>query len=261
MKLDLYQVDAFTDKVFSGNPAAVVPLTKWIDERTLQQIANENNLSETAFFVGSNGQYHIRWFTPLSEVDLCGHATLATAHVLIQHLGEQAQKIDFNCRRGLLQVTKRNGLLQMDFPADHCEDFAGDRNMIEDALKTKVFDCLQGSDDIVAVLHDESAVAGLQPDQQKIKEIGGRGLLATAPGDEVDFVSRCFFPAYGIDEDPVTGSAHTLLTPYWASRLDKPVLSALQISTRGGSLACEDKGNRVLISGNAATYLIGRIEV
>ncbi len=262
MHLPIFQVDAFSQDVFGGNPAAVVPLDNWIDEHIMQQIASENNLSETAFFTGNNGNYHIRWFTPLAEVDLCGHATLATAHIIYNHLHYDVDKrLTFESRSGPLQVAKVDGELQMSFPVDQPRDAGEWRNDIEKIIGSGLIGSFLGKDDFVAVVVDEDHVKKFKPDLQAIKQLPQRGLIVTARGQSVDFVSRCFFPRYGIDEDPVTGSAHTILTPLWAKKLGKTDLKARQVSQRGGRLSCQLNGDRVLISGHAVTFMEGKISI
>ncbi len=262
MNLDLYQVDAFADRVFAGNPAAVVPLDQWLPDETMQQIAEENNLSETAFFVGGGAHYHIRWFTPTHEVDLCGHATLATAHVIQHHLKLAQAQLSFKSRRGMLQVRCLGGSrYELDFPADPPKPHPALQEQMANALEARVQDALLATDDCVAVVASEAIVRRITPDFRIIEQLGTRGLLVTAPGDDSDFVSRCFFPSFGINEDPVTGSAHTVLTPYWAQRLGQDHLSARQLSRRGGALQCEWMQDRVKIAGDAITYLTGTIHL
>jgi len=259
MKNPIYQVDAFTTKQFGGNPAAVCPLAKWLDNETMQKIAAENNLSETAFFAEEGNGYRICWFTPLAEVDLCGHATLASAHVLFNHLGFSGDTITFESNSGPLIVRKQDDLLVLDFPADQLQ--AVDLSQtLEEAFNHPVIENYKGRSDYLLVFENEKQVQQLNPDFQKIKVSGARGVIATAPGNEVDFVSRFFAPVVGIDEDPVTGSAHTSLIPFWAERLGKNELSARQISKRLGELKCKFLGDRVEIAGQAVTYLVGEIE-
>lgn len=260
MKLTLYQVDAFTKKVFGGNPAAVCPLEQWIDDSLMQQIAAENNLSETAFFVTSGDHYEIRWFTPETEVDLCGHATLASAHVLFRHLGVNSTSLHFVSRHsGHLYVSMENDRIILDFPASRNEraEIPGAlaRGLGKEPLE------LYRARDYMAVFNREEDVIAMRPDHSKLKDLDVLGIIVTAPGNECDFVSRFFAPAAGITEDPVTGSAHTMLIPYWSTRLDKKILHAIQISERRGELFCEMKHNRVAIGGYARTYLIGQIEI
>lgn len=254
----IFQVDAFTDEVFRGNPAAVVPLEKWLSPEIMQAIALENNLSETAFFVPRGGGYQLRWFTPAVEVDLCGHATLASAHVLYHHLGFDQDHIEFHTRSGQLNVKQHGAAYLMDFPADRITATEVPPALIEGLNETPL-EVYMGREDYLVVFETEADVAALQPDFSRLKALKGRGVIVTAPGNEVDFVSRGFFPNAGIDEDPVTGSAHTTLTPYWAARLDKEELTARQISQRGGAVRCFLKGNRVEMAGQAVTYLIGTI--
>jgi PhzF family phenazine biosynthesis protein len=259
MKIPIYQIDAFTSQVFSGNPAAVCPLEAWLDDRTLQAIAAENNLSETAFFVAGDKGFHIRWFTPVAEVDLCGHATLASAHVLFNDLNAAGDEIRFSSKSGPLTVTLENGRLVLDFPAEPPRPCAAAEGLA--AGLGRAPDQVLKATDYFAVYEDEAAVAALAPDFQVLQGLDGRGVIVTAPGDRADFVSRFFAPKFGIPEDPVTGSAHCLLTPYWAGVLGKRELHALQISSRGGELFCSDRGERVLIAGRAVKYLEGFISV
>jgi PhzF family phenazine biosynthesis protein len=252
-------VNAFTQQKFGGNPAAVVPLEEWLPDSLLQQIANQHNLSETAFVVPEGEDFAIRWFTPTVEVDLCGHATLAAAHIYFTRLAYPREKIRFQSRSGQLEVVKAaDGKLTLNFPANppvEIEPLAA----IEQGLKIKPAAVFQSSIDYMAVFEDQAVIEGLRPDFKIIATIPSRGLIATAPGKEADFVSRCFYPQFGIDEDPVTGSAHTIMAPYWAGRLGKNHLSAIQLSRRGGLLECVCKDDRVLISGYALTYLEGKI--
>lgn len=256
----LYQVDAFTDELFGGNPAAVVPLKTWLSDDLLQAIALENNLSETAYFVPIEVGFHLRWFTPGMEVDLCGHATLATAHVLFDHLGYAGQQITFQSKSGPLYVNRADRGYRMDFPADFAEDVTPPEALVK-ALGEIPLEVLRGKDDYVAVFPDEASIQKLEPDFRTMMELKGRGVIATAPGNYVDFVSRCFFPNAGIDEDPVTGSAHTVMTPYWAEKLQKNSLEARQISARGGALKCTLKEDRVMLEGQAVTFLEGNFKI
>ncbi|MEM1220060.1 MAG: PhzF family phenazine biosynthesis protein [Bacteroidota bacterium] len=260
MQLPIYQVDAFADTLFTGNPAAVCPLNSWLSDAQMQSIATENNLSETAFFVPEANHLHIRWFTPGAEVDLCGHATLATAHVLYTELGWDKSEIHFHCRKGTLRVQKTATGYAMDFPADTAipTDIPV---LVEQALGVRPLAFFHGSDDYLAILENEEQVQNLQPDFRLVGKLKARGLLVSAIGDQHDFVSRGFFPQVGIDEDPVTGSAHTLLTPYWAQRLGKNKLQARQISARGGTLSCTLQNDRVILEGTAQTYLKGTIYI
>ena len=259
MKLTIYQVDAFTSKLFGGNPAAVVPLKEWLDDELMQNIALENNLSETAFFVNENGEYRIRWFTPTAEVDLCGHATLASAFVMFNQLGFNRSLISFNSKSGKLIIERENELISLDFPA-RVPKPKELNPILHDALNITPKEVLFNKT-TVAVLNSESEVRKLKPDIQKFLELDTHGVIITAQGDKVDFVSRFFAPDVGIDEDPVTGYAHTILTPYWAKVLGKNRMSALQVSERGGELICELKGERVKILGDAKLYLKGEIYI
>lgn len=260
MKLSIYQVDAFTDNVFGGNPAAVCPLKEWISADLMQKIAFENNLSETAFFVREGDVFGLRWFTPRVEVDLCGHATLATAHVLFNELGYDKEEINFETKVGRLVVKKEEGRLMMDFPTTQMPRVSAPPILFQ-ALGVHPTDEVFKTDDYMVILEKEKHLADLNPDFKMLKEVNARGIIVTAPGDDVDFVSRFFAPQVGIDEDPVTGSAHTKLTPYWSEKLGKEEMSALQISERIGTLTVRYKGERVEILGNALTFLRGEIEV
>lgn len=266
--MKIYQVDAFTDRVFSGNPAAIVPLEEWLEDGIMQQIAQENNLSETAFFVKQeDGSYRIRWFTPQTEVDLCGHATLAAAHVLFKHPDYEKEKpsgskgrILFQSHSGELTVEKRDGLYRMNFPSNPPERIPVPK-LLPDALGS--IPLYTGvNTDLLVLLPDEETVRSLVPDMQILKRMEVRGIIVTAASQEdgTDFVSRFFAPSVGIDEDPVTGSAHTVLAPFWAGRLGKNELKARQISERGGDLECILKENRVEIGGDAVTYLTGEFQ-
>jgi len=259
MKRTIYQVDAFSREVFKGNPAAVCILDKWPADELMQQIANENNLSETAFAVPAGDCFEIRWFTPEMEVELCGHATLATAHVLFTHLNHPGDQICFDSiHSGKLNVTRDGERLTLDFPADRMEEMVVPE-LIVTALMTPPLKAFRGNTDFLFVFASESEIESMEPDFGLLAQVGGRGVIVTAPGNEVDFVSRFFAPQAGINEDPVTGSAHTSLTPYWAKVLGKKRLTARQLSARGGELICEDKGERVEISGHAVTYMKGEL--
>ncbi len=266
MDIPLYQVDAFSDAVFGGNPAAVCPLEAWLADDLLQKIAAENNLSETAFFVAEGDRYHLRWFTPRSEVDLCGHATLAAAFVIAHVLGGGDGPIRFDTLSGPLTVTPaEGGLLRMEFPARPGAPVTPPAGLIE-ALGASPAAFLKARD-YMAVFEARAAVAALAPDfgaLGRVLEGDGGGVIVTAPADagkDADFVSRFFAPQFGIDEDPVTGSAHCTLIPYWARRLGREALKARQISARGGTLYCRDAGKRVEISGHCAFYLDGVIRL
>ena len=259
MNIPIYIVDAFTSKLFSGNPAAVCPLDHWIDNELMQNIAMENNLSETVFFVKENDKYIIRWFAPTEEMDLCGHATLASAFVIFNLLNFQGDIIHFySPRSGDLMVSKDGGFIIMDFPADKFEEIKHEPSF-DNCFNNLPHSVFRGKTDLMFIFDNESQIKNMIPNLDEIKKLGGRGLIITAKGDQVDFVSRCFFPQTGIDEDPVTGSAHTTMIPYWSNVFQKNNLTAKQISKRGGSLICENKENRVVIGGEAKLYMIGEI--
>ena len=259
MKLTIFQIDAFAEKVFEGNPAAICPLDNWLPDDVLQNIARENNLSETAFFVKQADGYHIRWFTPTIEVKLCGHATLASAYVLFEILGTTDSEIVFQSRSGKLNVTKRGELFEMDFPRSSISQCEIPVEITRAFGKAPVE--VWRSDDYMAVYDNESDIKSLSPDFGILAELECRGVMATSRGSETDFVSRFFAPRSGINEDPVTGSAHCALVPYWANELGKNRLTAAQLSKRGGRLHCELAGDRVLIAGNAVKYLEGSIDI
>lgn len=262
MKNEIYQVDAFADQIFEGNPAAVCPLEEWLSDEMMQQIAIENNLSETAFFVAQKNGFGLRWFTPTSEVDLCGHATLATAHVLFHHQGYGEPSISFFTKSGKLTVFKEGSdRYAMNFPAKELQPELVPEPVKEGLPGVEFKECFK-ADDYLLVAKTEAQVRNLKPDFRLLSEVDSRGIIVTAPGEQVDFVSRFFAPRVGVPEDPVTGSAHTMLTPYWSRRLKKNELQAKQVSARGGHLVCRMEGdNRVVISGQACTYLKGEIEV
>ncbi|SEB02033.1 PhzF family phenazine biosynthesis protein [Alkalimonas amylolytica] len=251
-------VDAFAAGLFTGNPAAVCPLEYWADDVLLQQIAAENNLSETAFFVPVADGYQLRWFTPLAEVDLCGHATLASAHVLFAHLGYTNEQILFHTRSGELRVQKDGDWLRMDFPSS-MPQISDEPPLLAEALGATPEQVLVAEDYLV-VYPDATAISALTPDFALLARLEKRGVIVTAPGtDGVDFVSRFFVPKLGVNEDPVTGSAHCQLAPYWAERLQKQQLLARQLSKRGGEVRCALQGQRVQLSGQARTYLQGQL--
>ena len=263
MQLEFHQVDAFARRPFTGNPAMVYRLDRWLDDALMQQIAGEHNLAETAFVVKDGAVWHIRWFTPAAEVPLCGHATLASAHVLFDVYGEPGDVLDFSCLSGALQVSRAGDKLVLDFPVRHVQPCAL-RAEVEQALGQPVESVLalddgQGIQELLAILSNEGAVRGCQPDLAAVAKLPGLGLLISAPGDQHDFVSRYFAPAIGINEDPVTGSTHCMLTPYWAQRLGKSQLRAFQCSARGGELHCELAGERVKIAGQALLVASGRL--
>jgi PhzF family phenazine biosynthesis protein len=259
MRLKFYQVDAFAEDVFRGNPAGVCPLNDdWLDDGLMQNIAMENNLAETAFYVEKNGQYSIRWFTPTVEVDLCGHATLATAHVMYHHDGYGRDDIVFESRSGKLFVRKEGEYITLNFPTDEIRKIDIEESMV-DCFDTKPLQIYRGKTDYLFVYTSEDEIQNIRFDLNKIAKLGARGAIITAPGKEVDFVSRFFAPQSGVNEDPVTGSAHTTLVPYWRNVTGKDVLTAMQLSKRKGKLKCKYLNDRVEISGKAKTYLSGEI--
>lgn len=261
MKLPIYIVDAFAKKLFSGNPAAICPLDSWLAEETMQNIAMENNLSETAFIVKTGNQFEIRWFTPTIEVDLCGHATLAAAFVVFNKLNYQGDTIHFYSKRsGDLMVTKAGEIMSMNFPTDTIEKIKNDSSY-EQCFNSSPIQVFKGKTDLMFVFEREEQIQNMQPNFFEIAKLGGRGVIVTAKGNTVDFVSRCFFPQAGVNEDPVTGSAHTTMIPYWSKQLQKVNLTAHQISSRGGFLICENLGDRVVIGGEGRLYLVGEIQV
>ena len=259
--IELYQINAFADGAFTGNPAAVCPLETWLSDRTMQAVAAENGLSETAFFVRSGRDFELRWFTPVAEVELCGHATLATAFAITTYMDRGRERMEFATRvSGTLVVLRDGEVFTLDFPSrpvaerhrdlDRWSEIAGAR-VVEAHVAVKT----------MAVLADEAEVASAAPIMERIVELPGDGLIVTAPGRDVDFVARYFAPHRGVPEDPVTGSAYCSIAPYWAERLGKKRLTARQLSKRGGSLVVEDRGERVLIAGRAVPYFVGRIFV
>ncbi len=259
MKLKIFQVDAFASTVFEGNPAAVCPLDEWLSDSTMQNIAMENNLSETAFFVRQADRYRLRWFTPTTEVDLCGHATLASAHVLFEHLGYDRKEIRFDSNSGELNVRKAGDRLVMNFPVSSLQKVKVP-SFLEKAIGVSAKELYRDTD-YLYVIESEEQLRSLDPDIRALQKADVRGIIVTAPGEEYDFVSRFFAPAAGVDEDPVTGSAHTMLTPYWGNRLNKKELVGRQVSTRGGTVYCHEKGERVEISGEACTFMEGEIKI
>jgi PhzF family phenazine biosynthesis protein len=260
MKIKIYQIDAFTDKIFGGNPAAVCPLVSWLPDALMQQIAMENNLAETAFFIPNENRFDLRWFTPEVEVDLCGHATLATAFVLFRLHHFPGSVLEFNSRSGLLRVMQNGDFLTLDFPSDAPWKAVAPVDLIA-GMGLHPLEVYKGKTDYMLVYSSPEEIEKLKPDMAKIAVGDVRGIIATAPGHDVDFVSRFFAPQCGISEDPVTGSAHTTLTPYWAARLGKIDLSAMQLSRRRGRLQCRLAGDRVEISGQARAYMAGEIEL
>lgn len=260
MKIPFYQVDAFTDRLFGGNPAGVCPLDKWLPEEIMQKIAMENNLSETAFFVRTAQGFHIRWFTPKVEVNLCGHATLASAHVIFQYLGFGGATVSFESRSGILNVNKEGDLLVLDFPANKPARTALPDDFVQ-ALNITPVQCFRGKEDYLLLYKSQQEIEALVPDFRYLEKVDARAVIVTAPADKADFVSRFFAPRVGVDEDPVTGSAHTVLIPFWAEKLGKTEMKALQLSRRGGTLFCRLRGDRVDIGGQAVTFLKGDISL
>jgi len=262
MNLSLYQVDAFTDKLFGGNPAAVIPLTEWLDTDLMQQLGLENNLSETVFFVPSpaaEADYDIRWFTPGVEINLCGHATLASAYVLFNILGFSKPELKFNCKSGILTITKMGDLFTMDFPSWKPGLLSEYNPSLAEVLGEVAIKEVYQYRDILVELENEEAVKNCDPDFTLMKKHFDK-MIITAKGDKVDFVSRFFAPAAGVNEDPVTGSAHSQLIPYWSERLGKKKMHALQLSQRGGELWVEQVNEeRVTISGKCVFYMKGEI--
>ena len=256
----LYQVDAFTREVFSGNPAAVCPLERWLPEATMQSIAAENNLSETAFFAREGDGYRLRWFTPAVEVDLCGHATLASAWVLFNKLGHADDSVTFHTLSGKLEVARQGDLLVMDFPARPANPVEPCAGLLEALGGTP--EAVLAARDHLVVYATAAEVRELKPDMARLQGADSYAAIATAPGEgDYDCVSRFFAPAQGVPEDPVTGSAHCTIVPYWAERLGKSTIRAYQASSRGGELLCEMHGERITIAGHCAFYMQGKIEI
>jgi PhzF family phenazine biosynthesis protein len=259
MNIPFYQIDAFTGHVFAGNPAGVCFLDEWLQDEVLQSIATENNLSETAFLIRKVDHYDLRWFTPTAEIDLCGHATLASGHVIFEFIDRDSTRVEFMSKSGRLSVERQDSMLFLDFPTRKPASCAIPDGL-EDTLGCSPEEILS-SRDLMVVFDDETFVRNFQPDLDAIGKLESLALIVTAPGRDSDFVSRFFAPGLGIPEDPVTGSAHCSLVPYWAERLGKKELHALQLSQRGGELFCKDRGDRVLIGGKAVTYLSGTISI
>lgn len=259
MKLTLYRIDAFTDKLYTGNPTAVCPLDSWLSDETLHNISIENNLSSTAFFVKDGDNYHIRWFTPTIELTLNGNATLAAAHVLVNHLGYKDDVIHFNSKSGPLLVKKQDGFFTLNFPVDAYERVKNPAEL-SIALNARPMECYRGKVDFMLVYGSEDEIVNLKPNFRTMAMVDSRGVIVTAPGKKVDFVSRFFAPQNGVNEDYVTGSAHATLVPYWAAKLGKTTLTAMQVSSRKGYLNCEYLNTRYELSGKAVTYLVGDIE-
>jgi PhzF family phenazine biosynthesis protein len=261
VRIKLYQVDAFAESLFTGNPAAVCPLDEWYDDKILQQIAEENNLSETAYFVLHERPLHIRWFTPTTEVELCGHATLAAAHVLTTHLGYRDNPIQFQSASGPLQViVEEMGLYTLDFPQENIRE-GNPKHPCMKLFGCHITEIWRGNTDYILLMESAEAVRTAEPRFQELAKADGRGYIITAQGDDVDYVSRCFFPQSGINEDPATGSSQTSLAPFWAGRLNKKKFTARQLSSRGAYFETEWLKDRVLITGKAVSYLEGHIDV
>lgn len=259
MQLKMYQIDAFAQNVFEGNPAAVVPLEAWLDDVMMQKIAMENNLSETVFFVKEGANYHIRWFTPISEVDMCGHATLASAFVLFEILNYPSDEIVFDSKSGELRVKKEDGKFVMDFPTQEIMMCAVPYAIAE-AFEVQPKECYK-SMDYLLIFENEEDILNAKPNFQKLKNINARGVIITSKSKEYDFVCRFFAPKIGIDEDPVTGAAFTQLIPYWSKILGKNIFRAKQISQRGGEVFCKLSGLRVEIAGYGVKYFEGVVEL
>ena len=260
MHIEQFQVDAFTSNLFGGNPAAVCPLDKWLPDELLQKIAMENNYAETAYYVPKGDEFELRWFTPKAEVDLCGHATLATSYVIFEIKKTKQPVLKFHTRSGILSVARSGEEITMNFPRD-----TFDETEVTDSMKkatgSEPESAWKGKNVLMLVVRSEKELLDLVPDFEKIKLLHPHGLIVTAEGVNSDFVSRCFFPRLGINEDPVTGSAHTILAPYWANRLNKTVLTAKQLSERRGELLCKIVNERVEISGKAILFLKGTIHI
>ena len=260
MKIPIYQVDAFASEIFKGNPAAVCPLKEWLPDQTMQNIAMENNLSETAFFIEDNNIYHIRWFTPKSELDLAGHPTLATAHVLLNELKKENDSIIFKTKLGdTLNVSFNENIYSMDFPS-RPPKIINNKNLVYDVLGRMPVELLAHRD-LIVVFENQKDIKSINPNLEKLMKLDYPSVVITAKGDESDFVSRNFAPKLGIPEDPVTGSSHCELIPYWSEKLNKKEMIAIQISERGGKIHCVDMNDRVLIGGEAITFFRGEIEL
>jgi len=260
MHTPIYYIDAFTDKLFSGNPAAVV-FADINDAQLMQNIASENNLSETAFIREEDGKYFIRWFAPSCEIDLCGHATIASAFVFFKYINPETSIFEVHStKHGILKVYREDEFLFLYFPKDEIT-FCENKDFLDEIINFKPIEVYKGRDDFLVILDSEDSIKNLEINFEKLKQLDSRGLIVSAKGTKYDFVSRCFFPDAGVNEDPVTGSAHTTLTPYWSKKLNKNKLHAFQLSKRGGFLFCEEKGERVIIGGKAVQYLEGKIEL
>jgi PhzF family phenazine biosynthesis protein len=260
IKQPMFQIDAFTSTLYTGNPAAVCPLEYWLDDRVMQLIARENNLSETAFIVPDGKDYQIRWFTPNTEVDLCGHATLASAFVLFELLGYQEKEIIFKSKSGILTVQKKESLLQMDFPALSCKKIEPHAALLE-AIGMVPDEVYQSKFDLLCIFNDPKLIQQAKPDLDALAGMAYRGMIVSAPGTSTDVYSRCFYPGSGVSEDPVTGSAHCVIAPYWCARLGKKKIHACQGGDRQGELWCEVKEDRVILSGYGQLYLQGEIRL
>jgi PhzF family phenazine biosynthesis protein len=258
MKYKYYQVDAFTNEVFKGNPAGVI-FSDIENDELMQKIAFENNLSETAFISKKGDEYFIRWFAPFCEIALCGHATLASAYVFFNFIDKNATEFCVNSKSGALKVTRTNNKYFLDFPVDEIKPYS-DYDLIEKIVGIRPIDLYQGRDDILAI-YEEEDIHKITPKFHLLADISSRGLIVSAQSHEYDFISRCFFPGAGVNEDPVTGSAHTTLIPYWAEVLNNSKMLAKQVSQRGGILHCEISGERVIIGGEAVLFLIGEIDL
>lgn len=256
--MTIYQVDAFNNEIFKGNPAAVIPLNEWISDYLMQAIAEENNLSETVFFVKNEQSFDIKWFTPSCEIDLCGHATLAAAHIIYTELDFEEELIVFNSKSGNLTVKKNDDWYTLNFPSEEIEEIETPI-LLKQALNVSILKTYKGTWKLMVELEDETTIANLKPNFSLLSELESNGIAVTSKGDKVDFVSRFFAPKLGINEDPVTGSAHSLLIPFWAKKLNKTKLNAVQLSKRVGILKCTYLNNRVEMSGQASTYLKGKI--
>lgn len=257
-EIEFYHIDTFTSKTFKGNSAGVCRLNEWIDEKTMKSIANENNLSETAFYVSKKDYFEIRWFTPTTEVDLCGHATLATAFVEFEMYKNKNEILTFNSKSGNLYVKRENNFIQLDFPTDILQKIELNHDLTS-PFKEMPIAAFKGKDDIMLVFEDEESIRKMKPRLDLISLIKSRGIIVTSASNKYDFVSRFFGPQSGIDEDPVTGSAHTTLIPYWSKKLNKNELVAKQLSARTGILHCKYEDERVKISGEAVLYKQGKI--
>ena len=258
--MTIFRVDAFSNDLFKGNPAAVCPLEAWIKDDLMQAIAEENNLSETVFFVKNNDHFEIRWFTPTAEVDLCGHATLAAAHIIYSELNYEEKKISFSSKMGILTVEKKSDWYTLNFPSEEINEIEIPVGLKE-ALKVPILKTFKGTWKLLVLLENEEIIQNLTPNFSLLSALEYVGIIVSSAGNNVDFVSRFFAPKIGINEDPVTGSAHTILIPYWAKKLNRSKLEALQLSKRTGYLNCEYLNDRVEMSGQAITYLKGQLTI